>query len=163
MAHRMRKSVMQVIWVTFLQDQTVRTLFVSSSIHCLCFSKTDDASMFVTCFRCCWNLNQRQTGKRTFSFPFSVWHFPIYLDFSLISQIPLSGQYSILGRAVVVHADPDDLGKGRNFFMALNMQWFERHFGWGSAIVLRFVLFSIDDVKTIMISLPLLTCRRTQA
>uniref|UniRef100_A0A2P2JAW8 Superoxide dismutase [Cu-Zn] n=1 Tax=Rhizophora mucronata TaxID=61149 RepID=A0A2P2JAW8_RHIMU len=27
-------------------------------------------------------------------------------------QIPLTGPYSILGRAVVVHADPDDLGKG---------------------------------------------------
>ncbi|CAH8380952.1 unnamed protein product [Eruca vesicaria subsp. sativa] len=26
--------------------------------------------------------------------------------------IPLSGQYSILGRAVVVHGDPDDLGRG---------------------------------------------------
>ncbi|XP_056177421.1 superoxide dismutase [Cu-Zn] 2 [Syzygium oleosum] len=27
-------------------------------------------------------------------------------------QIPLTGHHSILGRAVVVHADPDDLGKG---------------------------------------------------
>lgn len=27
-------------------------------------------------------------------------------------HIPLSGQHSILGRAVVVHADPDDLGRG---------------------------------------------------
>uniref|UniRef100_A0A172E3G4 Superoxide dismutase [Cu-Zn] n=1 Tax=Saussurea involucrata TaxID=200489 RepID=A0A172E3G4_9ASTR len=27
-------------------------------------------------------------------------------------HIPLSGQHSILGRAVVIHADPDDLGRG---------------------------------------------------
>ncbi|KAL5720487.1 superoxide dismutase [Ranunculus cassubicifolius] len=28
------------------------------------------------------------------------------------TQIPLSGQHSVLGRAVVVHADSDDLGRG---------------------------------------------------
>ncbi|KAE8707780.1 Superoxide dismutase [Hibiscus syriacus] len=34
-------------------------------------------------------------------------------NFSIIdSQIPLKGANSIIGRAVVVHADPDDLGKG---------------------------------------------------
>ncbi|GJV78633.1 superoxide dismutase [Cu-Zn] 2 [Tanacetum coccineum] len=30
------------------------------------------------------------------------------------SHIPLSGQYSILGRAVVIHADSDDLGRGNH-------------------------------------------------
>ncbi|KAD7478236.1 hypothetical protein E3N88_01372 [Mikania micrantha] len=31
-----------------------------------------------------------------------------------ILLIPLSGQYSILGRAVVIHADSDDLGRGNH-------------------------------------------------
>ncbi len=30
----------------------------------------------------------------------------------IVAQIPLTGVNSIIGRAVVVHADPDDLGKG---------------------------------------------------
>ncbi|CAN1838133.1 Superoxide dismutase [Cu-Zn] [Linum perenne] len=30
-----------------------------------------------------------------------------------IQHIPLTGTNSIIGRAVVVHADPDDLGKGK--------------------------------------------------
>jgi Cu-Zn family superoxide dismutase len=30
-------------------------------------------------------------------------------------QIQLSGKNSIIGRAVVVHADPDDLGRGDIF------------------------------------------------
>lgn len=29
-------------------------------------------------------------------------------------QIPVSGPHSIVGRAVVVHADPDDLGRGES-------------------------------------------------
>ncbi|KAK8478139.1 hypothetical protein V6N13_031409 [Hibiscus sabdariffa] len=34
-------------------------------------------------------------------------------NFTIVdNQIPLAGPNSIIGRAVVVHADPDDLGKG---------------------------------------------------
>lgn len=35
------------------------------------------------------------------------------VNFKIVDkQIPLTGSNSIVGRAVVVHADPDDLGKG---------------------------------------------------
>lgn len=35
------------------------------------------------------------------------------LVYFIILQIPLSVQNSIIGRAVVVHGDPDDLGRGK--------------------------------------------------
>lgn len=95
------------------------------------------------CFRMCTVHNCWQTGKlvfhvfffNSFSFPFInkriLWmvlysSYPfIYANSNLwclflkslrcvLSQIPLTGPNSIIGRAVVVHADPDDLGKGNN-------------------------------------------------
>ncbi|KAJ8436798.1 hypothetical protein Cgig2_032026 [Carnegiea gigantea] len=35
------------------------------------------------------------------------------------NQIPLTGPYSIVGRAIVVHADPDDLGRGNSYYSVL--------------------------------------------
>lgn len=46
------------------------------------------------------DLGNATVGEGTVSFTF------------IDKQIPLSGPHSIIGRAVVVHADPDDLGKG---------------------------------------------------
>lgn len=45
--------------------------------------------------------------------------------FVFVIQIPLTGPDSIVGRAVVVHADPDDLGKGDD----LCLSFFNRFFG----------------------------------
>lgn len=33
-------------------------------------------------------------------------------EFKIVEKIPIMGQYSVIGRTLVVHRDQDDLGKG---------------------------------------------------